>query len=130
MTMLMISEFMLRTFQPLAPQSLLACTTLAIDSYSGRQESAWNSNGATGGGISEVFGIPIYQQSLAMPVDRNGGTVGRGVPDVAAVADPNTGYATFVNGQWLIVGGTSAVAPLYAGLVARIKTNSAVAPVD
>ena len=56
-----------------------------------------------------------------MPADLNGGKDGRGLPDVSAAADPSTGYATFVNGQWLVVGGTSAVAPLYAGLVARIN---------
>lgn len=57
-----------------------------------------------------------------MPVNLNGGTTGRGVPDVAAVADPYTGYAVFVGGSWTEVGGTSAVAPLYAGLMARINS--------
>jgi len=43
---------------------------------------------------------------------------GRMVPDVAADADPNTGYEIYVHGSSTIVGGTSAVAPLYAGLFA------------
>jgi len=40
------------------------------------------------------------------------------VPDVAANADPNTGYEVYVHGSGTVVGGTSAVAPLYAGLFA------------
>src|SRR6185369_6978435 len=47
--------------------------------------------------------------------------IGRGVPDVAAVADPGTGYAVHVDGHDLVFGGTSAVAPLWAGLVARLN---------
>jgi kumamolisin len=46
---------------------------------------------------------------------------GRGVPDVSAVADPETGYAVFVDALWNVVGGTSAVAPLFAGLTARVN---------
>jgi kumamolisin len=46
------------------------------------------------------------------------------VPDVAAVADPQTGYRVLVDGQQMIIGGTSAVAPLWAGLVARITQLS------
>jgi hypothetical protein len=45
------------------------------------------------------------------------------VPDVAANADPNTGYLIVLNGQVEPVGGTSAVAPLYAGLFAAFGTN-------
>jgi kumamolisin len=88
-----------------------------------RQESVWNDGdgSATGGGINAFFPVPDYQQSLAMPVDLVSGFKGRGVPDVSAVADPQTGYAVFVHGQWMVVGGTSAVAPLYAGLVARLN---------
>jgi kumamolisin len=42
---------------------------------------------------------------------------------VAAVADPETGYAVLVDGLWNVVGGTSAVAPLFAGLIARINSQ-------
>ena len=47
--------------------------------------------------------------------------MGRGVPDVAGDADPQTGYQVLVDGQALTVGGTSAVAPLWAGLIALIN---------
>jgi kumamolisin len=43
---------------------------------------------------------------------------GRGVPDIAANADSASGYNVLVDGQWIVVGGTSAVAPLIAGLIA------------
>lgn len=88
-----------------------------------RQESVWNDGdgSATGGGISMFFPVPDYQQTLAMPAGNASGAKGRGVPDVSAVADPRTGYAVFVHGHWTIVGGTSAVAPLYAGLAARLN---------
>jgi len=47
-------------------------------------------------------------------------TPGRGVPDVAGNADPVTGYQVIVDGQSEPIGGTSAVAPLWAGLIARL----------
>ena len=59
-----------------------------------------------------------------MPANVNGSGPGRGVPDVAGNADPATGYYVFVGGKWAPVGGTSAVAPLYAGLVACINQGS------
>ena len=45
------------------------------------------------------------------------------IPDVCADADPNTGYNIFVHGSATVVGGTSAVAPLYAGLFAAFGTK-------
>jgi kumamolisin len=45
------------------------------------------------------------------------------VPDVAADADPETGYSVFVDGSATVIGGTSAVAPLWAGLVALINQS-------
>ncbi len=58
----------------------------------------------------------------APPTGTKDGT-GRMVPDVAADADPNTGYNIFVHGSSTVVGGTSAVAPLYAGLFASFGTK-------
>lgn len=66
----------------------------------------------TGGGYSKLFQRPAYQKPT--PNDR----LGRMVPDIAAVADPQTGYRIVVNGQEIVVGGTSAVAPFYAGFFA------------
>jgi kumamolisin len=86
----------------------------------------WNETakgeGATGGGISAVFPKPDYQANANVPPSVNPGHfVGRGVPDVAGDADPETGYDVYVDGQATVIGGTSAVAPLWAGLIARVN---------
>ena len=52
------------------------------------------------------------------------GPSGRGVPDVAGVADPQTGYRVRVDGKDLVIGGTSAVAPLWAALIARLVQST------
>ena len=59
-----------------------------------------------------------------MPPSANSNhNAGRGVPDVAGNADPTTGYVTLVDGQSGVIGGTSAVAPLWAGLIALINES-------
>lgn len=84
-------------------------------------EVVWNElasgNGATGGGFSAHFAVPAYQRSLPAFAKADG----RGVPDVAGNADPLTGYQVRVDGQDVVIGGTSAVAPLWAGLTALIN---------
>ncbi len=84
-------------------------------------ETVWNNldsgGGATGGGVSRHFGLPDYQVSAGVPASPTG-QAGRGVPDVAGDADPATGYQIHVNGADQVVGGTSAVAPLWAALTA------------
>ena len=77
-------------------------------------ETVWNGNGATGGGFSTDFAKPSYQTGVANVTGTQ-----RGVPDVAGNADPSTGYSIYVDGKTIVVGGTSAVAPLWAGLIAR-----------
>jgi kumamolisin len=86
-------------------------------------ETVWNSNGAgAGGGISTLFAVPAYQAGVTLPPSANkGAATGRGVPDVAADADPNTGYRVVVGGQAQVIGGTSAAAPLWAGLFALVN---------
>lgn len=94
-----------------------------------QSETGWtdtNNNGASGGGISQVFPVPSYQSSLTLPV-KSGDKAGRGVPDVAANADPDTGYAVFFQGSQTIVGGTSAASPLWAALCARLNEARAAA---
>src|SRR5258708_18890033 len=73
--------------------------------------------GATGGGVSPAFPQPTGKASANAPIPRPA-TPGRGVPDVAGDADPATGYTIRVDGQTMVIGGTSAVAPLWAGLIA------------
>jgi kumamolisin len=109
---------------PASSPFVTACGGTSLTVTDGvRQESVWNDGdgSATGGGISGFFVRPDYQQNVAMPANLNGDFQGRGLPDVAAVADPDTGYAVLVDAAWLVVGGTSAVAPLMAGLIARIN---------
>lgn len=82
-------------------------------------EVVWNEGGGgTGGGYSAFF--PSQPWQIGAPTGP-----GRMVPDVAADADPATGYRVFVNGAWTVVGGTSAVAPLYAGLFAAVSSAAA-----
>ena len=76
-----------------------------------------NGEGATGGGVSNVFALPSWQAKAKVPA-HSGKTGGRGVPDVSGDADPVTGYQVRVDGQSMVIGGTSAVAPLWAGLIA------------
>jgi kumamolisin len=113
---------------PASSPYALACggtrLTTAGGNYGGEQvwnESA-NQEGSTGGGVSDFFARPAYQANANIPVSVNpGNPVGRGVPDVAGDADPVTGYVVYVDGQASVIGGTSAVAPLWAGLTARIN---------
>ncbi|MGA7934233.1 MAG: S53 family peptidase, partial [Kovacikia sp.] len=104
----------------------LACGGTRLESSGGTitSEVAWNSgNGvATGGGVSDVFDLPNWQVGAGVPLSINPGErIGRGVPDVAGNADPNTGYKIRLRGQTYILGGTSAVAPLLTGLIALIN---------
>jgi kumamolisin len=112
---------------PASSPNALACggTTLVgnTSSFVITSEVVWNelakNEGAGGGGISDTFPLPSYQASAGVPASANGGT-GRGVPDVAGNADPETGYLVVVDGKQQPIGGTSAVAPLWAGLIARL----------
>ena len=70
--------------------------------------------GELGGGCSVLF--PPQDWQIDAPPSP--GQSGRMVPDVAADADPDTGYLVVINGQEVQIGGTSAVAPLYSGLFA------------
>ena len=90
------------------------------------QETVWNEGSSgTGGGISDVYPVPDFQAGAKLPPSVNDGHAGRGVPDVAGDADPESGYVVVVNGQRQVVGGTSAVAPLWAGLTALVNQKAA-----
>lgn len=109
---------------PASSPHVLACggTTLRASAGLVKSETVWNNGvgaGATGGGVSDVFPLPSWQKTAGVPASSRG-TAGRGVPDVAAVADPTTGYEVLVDGEKKVYGGTSAVAPLWAALVARM----------
>ena len=111
---------------PASSPFVLACggTKLTASGTIITAETVWHQSktSATGGGVSDAFDLPAYQQNSHVPPSINDTTrIGRGVPDVAAVADPATGYAVRVDGSNLVIGGTSAVAPLMAGLIALIN---------
>jgi kumamolisin len=92
-------------------------TSLTVANGAIQKETVWNDGaqgGASGGGFSEVFARPTWQSAA-------GTQTGRGVPDVAGDADPDTGYNILVDGQQQVIGGTSAVAPLWAGLIVLLN---------
>ena len=107
---------------PASSPHVLACggTNLQGSGSTINGETVWNDGGgggATGGGVSNFFPLPDWQASAGVPKSTTAGG-GRGVPDVAGDADPASGYIVRVDGKSLVFGGTSAVAPLYAGLIA------------
>lgn len=113
---------------PASSPYALACGGTTLDSSNGKtisKEMVWNDepkDGATGGGISDEFDLPTWQDGFNVPPSVNPGEhIGRGVPDVSADADPETGYLIIVDGTSEPIGGTSAVAPLWAGLIALIN---------
>jgi len=92
-------------------------TRLLSGSGAIESETVWNEGaigGATGGGYSTKFPRPRWQTSV-VEEER------RGVPDVAANADPETGYRMLIDGQELVIGGTSAATPLWAGLIVLLN---------
>ena len=113
---------------PASSPNALACGGTKLvgntSSFAITSEVVWNelatNDGAGGGGVSDVFPLPSYQANAGVPKSAAGGGTGRGVPDVAGNADPLTGYLVVVDGQRQTIGGTSAVAPLWAGLIARL----------
>ena len=119
---------------PASSPHALACggTRLVGDATASSitSEVVWNeiasNEGAGGGGVSDVFGVPSWQSGAGVPPSASGrsATPGRGVPNVAGNADPVTGYLVIVDGQQQPIGGTSAVAPLWAGLIARLAQAS------
>jgi kumamolisin len=117
---------------PASSPHALGCGGTRLQAANGSitSETVWNdgaNGGAGGGGVSSFFPLPSYQEGLN--VTRTHGATAplrmRGVPDICGVADPQTGYDVRVDGNDTIIGGTSAVAPLWAGLIARINAAKA-----
>ena len=112
---------------PASSPHVLACGGTRLESSGGKitKEVVWNAgagNGASGGGVSEKFPLPTFQAKAGVPVSVNPSKFkGRGVPDVSGDADPATGYQVLVDGRSVVYGGTSAVAPLWAALIARMN---------
>lgn len=112
---------------PSSSPFVLACggTKLQATGSQISLEEVWNETaaqeGATGGGVSKLTPLPAYQTNAGVPAHPETHFAGRGVPDVSGDADPTTGYFVRVNGQNTVIGGTSAVAPLWAGLAALLN---------
>jgi kumamolisin len=110
---------------PASSPHVLACGGTKLEGSGTKisSEVVWNDGsegGATGGGVSNDFPLPTWQANAGIPKSSSK-TGGRGVPDVAGDASPETGYTILVDGESEVVGGTSAVAPLWAGLIALIN---------
>jgi kumamolisin len=120
-----ISDGHAHTDFPAASPYVLGCggTRLAGTGSKITSEVVWNDGPGSGGGggVSDMNPLPAWQQGIVPPSVNPGGHIGRGVPDVSGNADPDTGYITCCNGKFQVVGGTSAVAPLWAALIARIN---------
>lgn len=119
---------------PASSPNILACggTQISVSNSHITGEVAWHDgqNDGTGGGVSRKFSLPTYQKTAGVPDAANpAGPVKRGVPDVAGDAAPRSGYRVLCDGQSFPdpsqnlppVGGTSAVAPLWAGLSALLN---------
>jgi len=113
---------------PASSPYVLACggTSLHVSKNSISSEVVWNNGadgGAGGGGVSNFFAVPTWQAGVqatdstgvAKPLQK------RGVPDVSGDADPQTGYDVRIDGTDAVIGGTSAVSPLWSALLARVN---------
>jgi len=123
-----VSDGKLHVDLPAALPPVLACGGTRLNTNAQGafvSEIVWNElatgNGATGGGVSKKFPIPSYQSAAGVPRHPETNFAGRGVPDVSGDADPFTGFVVRVNGKSAVIGGTSAVSPLWAGLLALVN---------
>jgi kumamolisin len=110
---------------PASSPHVLGCggTRLTASGTKIAAEIVWNDQpqgGAGGGGVSAVFAVPTWQANAKVP-KASTKSGGRGVPDVSGDASPETGYNVSFDGQNEVVGGTSAVAPLWAALIALLN---------
>lgn len=108
---------------PASSPHVLACGGTNLQGANGTiaSETVWNDGsqgGATGGGFSVQFPEPAWQVAAGVKPPASGG---RGVPDVSGDADPESGYEVLVDGKSMVIGGTSAVAPLWSGLIALLN---------
>jgi kumamolisin len=125
------SATLAQTSYPATDPWVTACggTTIGNIQNSEFTEYVWNDSwdggsGATGGGISARFAVPQYQAGLSLPQGLNNPSfMGRGIPDLSGNASPVSGYPQSINGSDGDEGGTSAVAPLFAGLIALMNSN-------
>ncbi|MBX9685396.1 MAG: S53 family peptidase [Candidatus Obscuribacterales bacterium] len=89
--------------------------------------SGWNEGelSSSGGGVSKIFRLPRWQREVNVPMNLDTGKAGRGVPDISTNAAKATGFPVRVGGSEIVIGGTSAGAPLYAGMMLNINAELA-----
>lgn len=110
---------------PASSQYVLACggTELLLENEK-KTEVVWNNTsskrGATGGGVSALFNLPAWQTIAADIVSANNGKTGRVIPDVAGIAAGGD-WKIYQSNKEEMIGGTSAVAPLWASLIVLIN---------
>lgn len=110
---------------PASNPLVLGCGGTRVTASAGKRrgETVWKSNGGgTGGGVSALFAKPSYQANANVPAAEIA-EGGRGVPDVAGDADPDSGYRIVTGGRTELIGGTSAVAPLWAAIAACLNAR-------
>jgi kumamolisin len=110
---------------PASDPAVLGCGGTLLQASSGHRQSetVWKSNGGgTGGGVSTLFARPAYQARAHVPASATT-SGGRGVPDVAGDADPDSGYRIVNGGRTGLIGGPNAVAPLWAGIIAGLNAR-------
>jgi kumamolisin len=107
---------------PASSPYVLACggTAVTLDAAGAiADEVVWNDGfTGTGGGISDLYPVPAYQDAHVLPPSFNDGKKRRGVPDVAAAASRLNGYRIIVDAGEIVASGTSASAPLWGACLA------------
>jgi kumamolisin len=113
-----VSDGSLHVDFPASSPNAIGCGGTSLTVAKGTPaETVWTD---TGGGFSTTFPTPSWQSQAIKSFKQSG----RGVPDVSADADPQTGYNVVVDGSSFVIGGTSAVAPLWAALIACCQQAS------
>ena len=114
---------------PASSPYVLACGGTRLESLSGgaTSESVWNQSASigltSGGGVSRIYDQPPFQSASDIPARFGTDETGRGIPDVAANASSLTGYLVWADDTAMSMGGTSAAAPLWAGLIACLNQS-------
>jgi kumamolisin len=111
---------------PASSPWVIACGGTTFKSEGGTAtETAWQrgtGSGSTVGSVSTFFRLPDYQADASVPLSTvRSRFAGRAIPDVVACADPAIAYSVLIDGKPCVTGGTSAVAPLWAGLTALLN---------
>jgi kumamolisin len=114
-----ISDGDAHVLYPASDPGVIACGGTVMNAVTGlADEATWNQSG---GGVSEVFDIPVWQATLNLPLSVNDASAMAGVPDLAGYAYPGCNF--MFDTDTFLAAGTSITAPLYAALVALINAN-------